>query len=289
MYVDTSPSETVPPAATLPRMNGLARVGFERRDGATRLAALDQRMPLRVLFPQPEQGEPPLAAMVTTSGGLVGGDFLEIAVTVGEGARAVAIGQAAEKVYRSTGPDSVVEVALTVGSHGWLEWLPQETILFDGARLNRRTAADVGAAGRLLAGECLVFGRLARGEVMRYGLARERWEVRRAGRLVWADTFHAEDDIFRILETPAGLAGARAYATAVYVGDDAADYLALARETTGGAAEVRAGATCVNGVLVARWLGVDPLFVRRGFERYWMALRGAAGSLPSRLPRLWHV
>lgn len=270
-------------------MDGLARVGFVRRDGAVRLATLDQRAPLRVLFPRPERGEPPLAAMVTTSGGLVGGDVLRIAVDVGEDAAAVAVGQAAEKVYRSTGPDSLVEVGLTVGAGGWLEWLPQETILFDGARLDRKTVAEVASGGRLLAGECLVFGRLARGEVMRYGLAREGWEIRRDGRLVWVDAFQAENDIFSILEAPAGLGGARAYATVVYVANDAASWLGTARALTDAIDGVLAGATCVNGVLVARWLGRDPLAVRHEFKRYWVTMRGVAGGLPERLPRLWHV
>jgi urease accessory protein len=156
MYGDTLPSEATP--SVLPRMSGVARMRFVWKDGATRLADLDQKTPLRVLFPQTSPGAPKLAAITTVSGGLVGGDTLAVDVAVGKGAAAVAIGQAAEKVYRSIGPDSTVDVSLNVGSGAWLEWLPQETILFDGARLARRTVADVDPAGQLMAGECVVFG-----------------------------------------------------------------------------------------------------------------------------------
>jgi urease accessory protein len=270
-------------------MDGFARAGFAAKDGVTRLSDLDQRSPLRVLFPRVEGGEVPLAAFTTVSGGLVGGDSLRMEFAVEERAKAMAIGQAAEKVYRSAGPDSVVDVTLDAAAGAWLEWLPQETILFDGARLVRRTKVEVDGQGRLMAGECIVFGRLARGEVMRRGLVRDRWEVRQGGRLVWADALRIEDDIAGTLDAAAGFGGARAYATAIYVGADAAEFLDAAKDMAAGADGVRAGATCVGGVLVARWLSEDPLALRRAFEAYWMALRGAAGGLPAKLPRLWYV
>ena len=287
MYGDILPSEATP--SILPRMSGAARVRFVWKDGATRLADLNQKTPLRVLFPQTSPGAPKLAAITTVSGGLVGGDTLAVDVSVGDGAAAVAIGQAAEKVYRSTGPDSIVDVSLDVGSGAWLEWLSQETILFDGARLARRTVADVDPAGHLMAGECVVFGRLASGEVMRRGFVSDRWEIRIGGRLEWADALRIENDIVAALDNPAGFGGARAYATVVYVGADAKDYLSLAKELTADCAEVRAGATCRGQVLIARWLGAEPLAVRRGFEKYWVGLREVAGGHTERLSRLWYV
>jgi urease accessory protein len=289
MYADTSPSKARLSGRDLPRMNGFARVGFKQKNGCTRLSILDQRNPIRVLFPRPETRDLPLAAITTVSGGLVGGDSLDMAVTVGNGAKAIAFGQAAEKVYRSAGPDSVVDVRLDVAADAWLEWLPQETILFDGARLCRNTKATINPAGRLMAGECLVFGRLARGEIMRRGIVRDRWEIRVAGRLVWADALVMEEDIVEILDTPAGFHGARAYATAIYVGPDAPDHIEAAKCITNESPNVRAGATCVGGVLVARWLSEDPLALRDAFGTYWKAMRAMTGGLPSRLPRLWYV
>lgn len=270
-------------------MAGHAHVRYAVKDGATRLAGLDQGSPLRVLFPRSEIGEPPLAAVTTVSGGLVGGDRIDMSVALGVGAKAVAVGQAAEKVYRSTGPDSIVEVALEAAAESWLEWLPQETILFDGARLSRHTRIEADPQAHVLAGECVVFGRLARGEVMRHGFVRDGWEVRRDGRLVWADAFKAEGDIVEILDATIGFGSARAYATALYVGPEAAVHLELAKELACGNGTVRAGATCVHGVLVARWLSADPLALRKAFETYWKKMRRAVGGLPARLPRLWYV
>ncbi|MEE3094395.1 MAG: urease accessory protein UreD [Pseudomonadota bacterium] len=288
MYGDTLPSNTE--GGSLRRMHGAARVMFTHRDGQSRLAELDQRTPMRVLFPKVPAGTPPVAAVTTVSGGLVGGDTLDIEVSVGDRAAATAIGQAAEKVYRSNGPDSNVEIALNVGEGAWLEWLPQETILFDGARLNRRTVTTISPGGRLLAGECLVFGRLASGETMAHGKVRDAWEVRdQKGRLYWADTLFMEEDILRLLDSPSGFDGARAYATAIYVGSNTAATLQFAKDLTDVGDDVRSGATCRGNVLITRWLSDNPLAVRKQFERYWMKMRNRVGGLTESLSRLWHV
>jgi len=289
MYGDISPSDRLALAPPLAGVHGVARIGYVKAEGVSRLSLLDQRSPLRVLFPHPAAGDPPVAALVTTSGGLVGGDRLEVEVSVGENAALMAIGQAAEKVYRSLGSDCVVDISLDVADGGWLEWLPQETILFEGARLRRNTALAVSGAGRALAGEMLVFGRVARGETVTYGLIRDAWTVRRGGRLAWADALHMDgEDIPYGLDAAAGFAGARAYATAIYVGPDAERHLGLARDAAA-MDGVRSGATLCGSILVARWLGEDPGAVRRAFGEFWMRLRAAAGQLPPRLPRLWHV
>jgi urease accessory protein len=268
---------------------GAATVAFTRDGDATRLALLYQRDPLRVLFPEVPEGEIPTAVLVTTSGGLVAGDRLNISVAVGDGAAAMAFGQAAEKVYRSIGPTSRIDVELSVESGGWLEWLPQETILFEGARLRRVTRLDVVPGGRALAGEILVFGRIASGERFTQGLVRDAWEVRRDGRLEWGEALHLEHDIADIFADPAGFDGAVAYATAVYADDEPHRRLDLARSLLGDRDGLRAGATVVNGTLVARWLGRDAADLRRAFGGFWAGFRAAAGGKRDALPRLWHV
>jgi urease accessory protein len=289
MYGVISPSDRLAAAPSLSGVHGVARIGYAADGEHSRLATLEQRTPLRVLFPQPPAGDPPTAALVTTSGGLVGGDRLDVDVTVGKDAAALVIGQAAEKVYRSLGSDCRVAVTLGVGAGGWLEWLPQETILFEGARLRRQTTLDVASDGRALAGEMLVFGRVARGEEMTFGLVRDAWTIRCDGRLVWADALHMDgDDIVRCLGARAGFDGARACATAVYAGPDAAARLDLARGLLA-CDGVRAGATVCGPVLVMRWLGDDPAAVRAAFEKFWTGFRSAVADLPPRLPRLWHV
>src|SRR5260370_39541057 len=143
---------------------GIAEIGFVHRDGATRLAHLYQRDPLRVLFPASEPGDIPLAVLLTTSGGLVAGDGLTITIQAEENPAAQVTAPAAEKIYRSTGATTEITQHLSVGEGAWLEYLPPETILFEGARLRRETIVELGPGGGFLGGGILVFGRRARGE-----------------------------------------------------------------------------------------------------------------------------
>jgi urease accessory protein len=272
--------------------HGVAEIGFRDDAGETRLKSLFHADPLRVVFPNRARDDIIAGVLVTTSGGLVGGDRIEVSVDVDAAARAQLAGQAAEKIYRSAGTDTEIVVDLTVGDGGWLEWLPQETILFDGARLRRRTYADVAAGAQLLAGEMLVFGRTAMGEAITGGLVRDAWEVRRDGRLVWADALQLDEAIAEDLVDAARFDGARAFASLVYVGDDAGERLALARSLLDDFADVsglRVGATCLGDVLLVRWLGRESLLLRNAFGDFWAAFRHVVAGLPAALPRLWHV
>ncbi|MDP6350688.1 MAG: urease accessory protein UreD [Alphaproteobacteria bacterium] len=270
------------------RIAGCAEIGLERGDGRTRLSHLYQHDPLRVLFPRAEPGEPLTAALVTTSGGLVAGDRLDISFAAGPGAEALLTTQAAEKVYRSTGADCTIALDLRIDSGARLEWLPQETILFDGARLRRRTAIDFAADGTVMAGEIVVFGRHAMGETVCRGLVRDAWELRRDGRLVWAEALHLEGALDDALADPAGFDGARAMATMVYAAADAPGRIGCARALLE-AAGAEAAATCLDGVLIVRWLDRDAQRLRRNYGDFRAAFRAAVAGLPARLPRLWAV
>lgn len=275
---------------TRPQTCGVAGMSFDVADGATRLAGLYNHEPLKVMFPKPTPGENICGVISSSAGGLLGGDRYDIEVTVDEGAEALVMPQAAEKVYRTPDAEAVVSVELNVKENGWLEWLPQETILFDEARLRRKTALDVLDGGKALAGEMMVFGRIASGEVFGEGLAREVWEIRRNGRIVWADALHLDKDIPTIMGHPAGFDGAVASATAVYVADDAYEYLDSAREFLGDDTEqVKTSATVLGDVLVMRWVGWDTLAMRNRFGAFWGAFRAKVKGLPEKLPRLWSV
>lgn len=295
MYVATSPSnttldDTAQSAALEPGMCGAARMTFARVAGETRLQDLYQASPLRVLFPGRGKEDALSAALVTTSGGLVGGDRLTVGVQVETGAAVQIIGQAAEKVYRSKGPDTFFNADLDVAGGAWLEWLPQETIIFDEARLRRRTRVNVTPGGAFLGAEMLVFGRTAMGETLRAGLVRDVWEVRRGGKLQWADALHLSGDLSAQLDHPAGFDGARAAATSVLVADDADAYLGFVREVLDKApGGVKCAATVTNGILVTRWLAFDAQALRGAFADYWMAMRHEVKGLPAALPRLWHM
>ncbi|MCM0021095.1 MAG: urease accessory protein UreD [Tagaea sp.] len=273
---------------TRPAVAGKARVAFARgADGVVRLSDLEQRDPLKILFPDPLDESQPVAVLVNTGGGIVGGDSLTIEAEIGAGASALVTAQAAEKIYRSWGPPARVTNALAVGEAARLEWLAQEAILFDGARLDRRLSVDLAQGADLLAGEILVFGRIARGETMRGGALRDRWSVRRDGARLWDDTLILDELDETILDKPALFAGARASAMLVCACAEPEKARAIARGALDGA--TNAGAGIVNGLLIARLLDPDPARLRRDYARVWCALRAGLWDLPGRLPRLWHV
>jgi len=272
---------------------GIAEIGFSQRDGLTRLDHLYQRDPLRVLFPAPAAGDSSLAVMVTTSGGLVAGDRLAIAVRLAPGAVAHVTASAAEKIYRSTGPTTAIGQVLTIGDDATLEFLPPETILFDGARLRRKTVIDLAPGSIFLGGDIVVFGRRARGERFARGFLHEVWELRCNGELVWGDALHLEDDVGRIIDDPACFDGAAGFATMILwpPEGDARSFLDAARSVQAGAAtaELRAGATVIAGLVIARWLAQDAASLRGAYADLACHFRAAALGLPPRLPRLWHV
>ena len=272
------------------RVHGSAEIGFVRRGGGTRLAHLYQHDPLRVLFPAADGDPAALAVIATTSGGLVAGDRLALAVDAGPGVVAHVTGSAAEKVYRSTGLTTEIRQRLSVEPGGWLEYLPPEAILFDGARLRRDTTVHLAAGAGFLGGGIVVFGRRARGEAFTRGLLREVWEIQRDGELVWGDALHIDGDVTAVMADPACFDRAGACATLILAPPDGEPrrFLDEARAVQDRAADLRADVTAVNGLLVARWLG-EPFVLRRAYADLACHLRQAAMGLPARLPRLWHV
>ncbi len=271
---------------------GTACLAFEAKRGRTALGEIYQRDPLRFLFPHAGAGEPLTGALTTTSGGLVGGDRLDIRVRSGQGAAGRVMAQAAEKIYRTTGPEVGIDIRLQADAGAWLEWLPQETIIFESARLRRTTCVDVAADARVLCGEMLAFGRAAMGERLTQGLVHEEWEVRRDGRLAWSDILHMDRNLVDALQAPVCLDGARACASTIYVGADAPDHLDASREWAARLAdseELRASASCVGTVLVMRWLGRSGSALRRAYGRFWAEFRHQLAGYPPIMPRLWNI
>jgi urease accessory protein len=272
---------------------GIAEIGFGQSNGLTRLTHLYQRDPLRVLFPTPAAGDPPLAVIVTTSGGLVAGDRLDVAVTLAPGAAAHVTASAAEKVYRSTGRTTTVGQSLVIGAGAALEFLPPETIVFDGARLRRETRIDLAPGSAFLGGDIVVFGRRARGERFTRGFLREVWEVRREGELVWGDALHLEDDVARIVAHPACFDGAAAFATMILAPpeQDPRRFLECARavQSAGATIGLRAGVSAIGELVIARWLAADAAMLRLAYADLACHFRSAALGLPPHLPRVWHA
>ncbi len=273
--------------------DGAVELGFAYRDGITRLSHLHQTDPLRVLFPTPSAGDPLQAVVVTTSGGLVGGDRLSVDVHLDPGAIAHVTASAAEKIYRSNGPTTVIRQALAVGETGVLEFLPPETILFNGARLLRETVIKLMPGAGFLGGDIVIFGRRARGERFINGFLREVWKVLRPGELIWGDALHLDGDVAEIIDNPGCFDGAAAFATMILApgAQDPGSFLDNARNVQSASVKdgLRAGLTVVAGLVIARWLATDAALLRRAYAELACHFRREAIGLPPHLPRLWHV
>lgn len=274
-------------ASVAQRAKGSLALAFAACDGRTRLADLYQANPCRALFPDVATGEIPQAIMVNTAGGLVGGDRIDLAVSIGPGAAATVTTQAAEKIYRSLGADCAVTASLVVARDADLEWLPQETILFDGARLDRRLTISLDPSSRLLATETVFFGRSARGERLTYGHLHDSWALRIGDKLVWADAIRLSGDIAAARRRPFGFGDAAGYATLLIAGRGAAGHLEAARAVAAAAPAGNGGATLVNGVVVLRFMDADAARVRASIAQSARALRAIVMGRAPELPRAW--
>jgi urease accessory protein len=245
--------------------------------GVTRRARVRENGSLRVRFPG-DAAEELEAVLINTAGGVAGGDRFRIDVTVGAGARLAVTSAAAEKVYRALGDPASIALTLKVAAGGALAWLPQETILFDRARLARTIEVVVADGGRAIVVELLVFGRAGMGEAVEEGSVFDRWRVRLGGRLVYAEGMRLEGAIAAQLAEPAVANGAVAVATVLMVpGDDA--MVDTVRGLDGLRGE--AGASAWNGIAAVRLCAADGMTLRHDLARFLAALRGAP------LPRLW--
>jgi urease accessory protein len=266
------------PIPQMQRAKGEALVTLGHRGGAAVLRRLRQDGSAKAILPV--LGAVPEVVFLNTSGGLTAGDRLRFGLTL-DGGRAVATTQTAERAYRAEGGVARMEVQLSVGAGGWLDWLPQETILFNGAALERRTVIDLAASAGCLALEAVVLGRAAMGETVSRVHFRDRREIRRAGVPLSVEPLGLSDAALRA--GPAGLGGARAFATIVMVAERLGDMLAPLRAVLDEPG-VDAAASAFDGKLVVRILAADGWPLRRQIVRALAVMRAGRA-----LPRVWQM
>jgi urease accessory protein len=272
------PAEPLPAPAPHQRSRGRAVVAFVADGGHARLARLAQQGSAKAFVLPGPLG--PEVVFLNTSGGLTAGDRLALALDVPAGARVTGTTQTAERLYRAAGGHAEIDIALTVGAGGHLDWLPQETILFDGCAARRRTTLDLAEGARALAVEALVLGRAAMGETVARLALHDTRLIRRAGRVV-----HLEPLVLapvHLGDRPALLAGARAVASLVMVAPGAADALGPVRAALDEPG-VTAAASAPDGRLVVRLMAPDAWPLRRQLARLIRLLRHAP------LPRVWQI
>ena len=259
----------------LQRSAGQARASFAQREGHVRLVDLAQSGSAKAIVLENRE-----TVFLNTSGGLTGGDLLDYRLKLGAGARMTATTQTAERIYRATDGVAQISVGLEVGAGGHLDWLPQETILFDRACARRRTEITLGEGASCLMAETVVLGRAAMGETVRTLDFHDWREIRRGKTPLHLEALRLTDA--RLRPSAAGLADARALATVVLVAPDAADALAPVRAVMTHE-DVRAAASALPGRLVVRLLARDGWPLRRQLAEILTCLRRAP------LPRVWQI
>lgn len=260
------------------RAHGVGRVATQVLDGRTRLTNLYQEGCAKIRLPHTHDASLQ-AVLINTAGGLTGGDDVSWEATAAPGAKLVLTTQACERVYRSLGDDAQVRTRLEVGAGAHLDWLPQETILFEGARLNRTLEVDLAADASFFAIEAILLGRTAMGEAARSARLTDNWRIRRNGRLIHAEATRLSGEPLE-RDGLSLLAGANAFATLLYVGADAAQKLEGVRGQLTG----QSAASLVGERLVVRVLAASGLALRKIITPIIANLSGAGT-----LPRLWHL
>lgn len=282
---DTSERSSDAPSTAVPAyMRSQGRIDAAFRAGAGRLALARgfQAGNLRLRVPRPgHSGEMPSAVMINTAGGVAEGDSLDVRLEWLTGAAATVTSQAAEKVYRALAAPARIATHIAVGAGATAEWLPQETILFDGFGLEREAKVLLAHGASFLGLEALVLGRAASGEVVRRGALRDRLRIWRGGRLVYADALVLEGDIERLMQRSGAGNGAHAMAVLVHASDQATGLIAPVRAALA-SAQGRAAASTWNGLLAVRLLAGDGETLRHDIA---LALAPLRDGRP--LPRVW--
>jgi urease accessory protein len=261
-------------------------LGFADDRGTTRLVERSHFGPLRVQKPlYPEHPSVCHAIVVHPPGGVVGGDQLAITANVGANACAFITTPGAAKWYRANGNVSRQDLTLTIGAAATLEWLPQETIFFNGADVRLDTEVNMDADASFITADILCFGRTASGERFDHGRVAQRMQIRRGGKLVWYEqgALRGGDAGFN---GPLGLNGCTVCATLLAVGRQAGAACVQALRDESGP---QFGVTQMKSVLVARYIGDSSQDARRLMHRAWQLLRPALMDRAAVTPRIWNT
>lgn len=268
---------------TMQRSHGAEAVSLAIHHNKVRVVDLAQAGSAKVILPHQAAGfgDCPEIVFLNTSGGLTGGDSLSYQIMLGDGLHATATTQTAERTYKSQSGAARVRVSAQVGAKGWLDWLPQETILFQSSALHRSTRIDLAKDAGCLMVEKIVLGRAAMGEVVTRLTLQDRREVWREGRPVIIDPFGLTDAC--LAGSSAILGGAKAIAAIAFVAPAAQDALARVRDVLDEPG-VQSAASGWDGKVTLRLMAVDGWPLRRQILRVLAVLRPGQAA-----PRVWQI
>ncbi|WP_425053589.1 urease accessory protein UreD [Psychromarinibacter sp. S121] len=268
-------------APQMQRARGRAAVSFAMDRGRVRLKDLHQSGSAKAMLPR-VHSETPEVVFLNTAGGLTGGDDMRFSLDVGAGCRVTATTQTAERAYAASAGHASLDVDIRAGAGASVDWLPQETILFQRSALHRRTRIALEGDATCLTVETLVLGRAAMGETLTTLDVTDRREVTRDGAPVLLEPLRLTDAALAAGPGHAVLGGARALATVALVAKGAEDALSRVRAVLD-ADGVEAAASGWDGKCVVRALAQDGFPLRRLVAQVLMTLR------PGPLPRVWQI
>jgi urease accessory protein len=270
----------------LERANGVGRIVLTGSERGTRIADVYQKFPIGIVFPRIGDDLVKEAVIINSSGGIAGGDRLEIEVTALNNASVAVTTQAAEKIYRALDRPARVATKLKACGTAKLAWLPQETIVFNQARIRRQTEIDLCSGAELIALEWLVLGRAARGEEVVSGHISDSWRIKRDGHLIWADGFRVSDEVFAQLHRKALLSDWKAVGTLIYFGPSLETRLGILREIAA-SLDCRCAATVVGAIIIVRVAAAASSDLRRGLRSLLEQFNRELGPGPFGVPKMW--
>ncbi len=271
MHVDTALN------VNFQRARGRLGLSFEKSKGGNCLTHLHQSGCLKAMIPKNYFSVPDVV-LINTAGGVTGGDHLQIKADIGELAQACFTTQTAERIYKSINGFGKIEIELDLEKASKLDWIPQETILFDKSAIKRTIKVNMQQSSHLLMLETIVLGRQAMGEVVTKNLFLDQWKITRDDRLIYMEALKLSDA--NELSGLAALGANKALATILYVAPDAEERLSQMRNVLS-KFELLAAASAWDGKLVVRLVSTCQQFLRENLIRIITEFRGRE------LPKVW--
>ena len=259
---------------------GVALAGEKR---PTKLGRLFQQGSARIVLPN-TYGNMSEAVLINTAGGLTGGDNLGWSIEAGEGTQSVISTQACEKIYRSNSGKAKIATQIGIAENAELHWLPQESILFDQSALERELHVDMDASSRFLAVEAVILGRTAMREIVSNAHLRDRWRIKRDGKLVHAEELNLSGNIQSHICDAALLNSNKAFATIVYVGPEDEEQMSLMIEGASDGDDMNFGTSIFNGKIIMRIVAKDGYELRQKMIPLIKRLRK-----DKELPKVWNL
>jgi len=269
------------------RANGSLKISFSNNE----ISNLYYTTPLRAFSNDDGNNDIPAAVIVNTSGGLVSGDKHKININLKNNSKALIFSQSAEKIYKSLNNiEANINNEIKVGDNSWLEWLPQETILFEDSKLNRNLKIYLSKNSESLVGEIVVLGRLAKGEFTNNIFLKDSISIYKNSKIQWLDIVLFDDELKKAKKSITRLSGANCFFTIVLSSEYVEKYeQVIYKFIKNNILDLTISLTIINDNLVIRGLSEEPLLLRKAFAKIWVFIRSNIKKLPPFMPKLWWI